>query len=147
MPNVKVRITSETDEQERGGAEAVQAAKATPDTAKLATTSLFVHAAVGNLRQAVNFGLSNVGNFTGNYIAQENINQALETLSGVSSIVMGAVSGGWVGAVIATASVAVRGITKEISRSINYQNQEINSSMMRQRSGNALYDGSRGTEN
>lgn len=146
MPNVKVRITSETEEEARGGA-AEMASTPSPDTAKMAATSLFVHAAVGNVRQAVQYGLSNVGNFTGNYVAQENINQALESLNGVSSIVMGAVSGGWVGAVIATASVAFRGITKEVSRFMQYQNEEINASYARQRSGNALNDGSRGTEN
>lgn len=146
MPNVKVRITSETEEQAQGGAEIV-AAKPTIDTKRMATTSLFVHAGISNVRQSVQFGLANVGNFTGNYVLQENINQALETLNGVSTIAMGAVSGGWAGAVIATASVALRSVTKEISRRIQYENQDINASMMRQRSGNALNDGSRGTEN
>lgn len=146
MANVKVRITSETDDQERGGAETITTAPSI-DTKRMATTSLFVHAAVGNVKQAVQYGLSNVGNFTGDYVAQQNINQALEALGGVSTIVMGAVSAGWVGAVIATASVAFRGITQGVSRYIGYQNEEINASMARQRSGNALTDNSRGTEN
>lgn len=146
MPNVKVRITTQTDEEERGGAE-TSALNVAPDTRKIATTSLFVHAAVGNVKQAVQFGLSNVGNFTGNYIAQQNINQALEAVNSVATIVMGAVSGGWAGAIIATASVAFRGVTQGISRYIGYQNEEINTSMARQRSGNTLTDNSRGTEN
>ena len=146
MPNVKVRITSETEEQQQGGMEQIQPSKGS-DTARMATTSLFVHAAVNNVKQAVQFGLSNVGNFTGDYIAQRNINQALDAMSGVSSIVMGAVTGGWAGAVIATASVAMRGITGEISRQMQYRNEDIQTSMMLQRSGNALTDGSRGTEN
>jgi len=146
MPNVKVRITSESAEQQAGNAEVLQREKS-PETARMATTSLFVHATIGNVRQAVQFGLSNVGNFTGDYITQRNINRALETLNGVSSVAMGAMAGGWVGAVIATASLAVRGITQEISRQINYQNEEINTSMARQRSGNVHTDGSRGTEN
>lgn len=147
MPNIKVRITSQSEEMQAGGLDALQAQQASTDVKRMATASLFVHAAVGNVRQAVQYGLSNVGNFTGDYIAQQRINQTLEVVGDVSSIVMGAVSGGWAGAIIATASVAFKGITKEISRSISYENEEINAYMARQRSGNALMNGSRGTEN
>ena len=147
MPNVKVRITSESEEQQRGAAEQLVSSSGNFDRTKMATTSLFVSAAARNIKTAVAYGLQNYGNFTGDYIGQESINQALEVVGNVSSIALGAVSGGWVGAVIATASVAVSAATKEFSKQMQYKADEINAEYARQRSGNALYDGSRGTEN
>lgn len=146
MPNVKVRITSENSEQERGGAEIAQAAQSTVDTAKLATTSLFVHAAVGNIKQAISYGVSNVGNFTGDYIKQNQINNQLEMFSNVSTIAMGAISGGWIGAVIATASVALKLGLGEVSRQNQMKVNELNYRFSAQRAGNQLFDGSRATE-
>ena len=146
MANVKVRITTETPEQMQGGADAISTSKDI-DKSKMATTSLFVNAVTGNIKQAVRYGLSNVGNFTGDYIKQNEINQALEFFDNASTIAMGALSAGWAGAVVATASVAIKVGLGAYSRYKQYEAESLSSSLMRERSGNALFDNARGTEN
>lgn len=146
MPNVKVRITTESEEQSSGNAAALSQQSATPDAKGMATTSLFVHAAVGNIKQAINYGLSNVGNFTGDYIKQNQINNQLEMFSNVSTIAMGAISGGWIGAVIATASIAMKVGLGEFGKYTQNQISSLNNRLSMERSGNQLFDGSRATE-
>lgn len=147
MPNVKVRITSETEEQQTGGMGTLaQRTSAASDTSKTATTSLFVNAISSNIKQAVRFGLSNVGNFTGDYIKQSRINNALEVISNVSTVAMGALSSGWVGAVVATASIALRVGFQEVSRQNDMRLGRIQSQFAMERTGNQLFDGSRSTE-
>lgn len=146
MPNVKVRITSESDEQMEGGAETLASSKDL-DKTRMASTSLFVNAVSGNVKQAIRYGLSNVGNFTGDYIRQNEINQALEIFDSASTIAMGALSAGWAGAVVATASIAVKAGFGAYSRYKQYEAESLSSSLMRERSGNALFDEARGTEN
>lgn len=106
---------------------------------------------------AVMYSLHNIGNFTGDYITQAHVNNAMSAVSGLASIGTAALAGfkytgSPIGAVIA-ASIAV--INKVVSGAqtsySNYvQNQKTNYEIeqLRERSGlNTLVDGSRGTEN
>lgn len=147
MPNVKVRITTETAEQTQGGAEQVlDPSKKDIDKKKMATTSLFAHAIVGNVKQIVNYGLRNYGNFTGDYLQQERINASLETFGDLSTIALGGVSGGLPGLVVATASIGVRRGLQLVTTFQGYRLETLNSQLSRERSGNALWSNSRGTE-
>lgn len=104
----------------------------------------------------INYQLSNVGNFTGDYIKQNEINTSLSYVSLLSNVVKGAMSGaqwgGPVGAVYgAIMSVLNTGLTSALNIksniiSVSKTNYEIE--QLRNRAGlNALKDGSRGTEN
>ena len=105
---------------------------------------------------AVNYQLSNIGNFTGDYIAQTNVNNALNaahTLMGIGgSALAGFMVAGPIGAVIAgSISVINSGVNSALSiHSNKIQNQKTNYEIeqLRRRSGlNTTLDGSRGTEN
>ena len=105
---------------------------------------------------AVNYQLSNIGNFTGDYIAQNNVNNALNaahTLMGIGgSALAGFMVAGPIGAVIAgSISVINTGVNSALSiHSNKIQNQKTNYEIeqLRRRSGlNTTLDGSRGTEN
>lgn len=110
----------------------------------------------GLAKKAVMYPLSNIGNFTGNYVAQTQINNSLSVVNSLLSIGTAAFAGfklfGPPGAAIA-ASIAV--INETVSYSLQsisnwVENQKINYNIdqLRDRSGmNATLDGSRGTEN
>lgn len=105
---------------------------------------------------AVNYQLSNIGNFTGDYIQQTRVNDALRSLSGlthiVSATVAGAKAGGPWGAVIGF-SLGVINQTISSALEMNSRRIEVNKTnyeiaQLRQRVGlNTVLDGSRGTEN
>lgn len=146
MPNIKVRLTEETEAQQAGDASGALQKASKGDAKKMASTSLFAHAAVSNVKQAVKYSLGNVGNFTGDYVLQNQIDVGLQVFEDVAAIGFATAAGGLPGAIIATASIGIKYATKEISR----QNQmAVDRAQFRYdyaRSGNALFDNSRGTE-
>lgn len=123
--------------------------------------SLFAHWAKNQIlglvkqtaTQAVNFTLSNVGNFTGSYVAQSQINNARKIISNLMSIGSAAVAGSKfgapgaiIGAVIATAGIVVSDTQEFISLQIQIRNNNREAAILRERSGlNEYIDGSRGT--
>ena len=105
--------------------------------------------------QAVNYTISNIGNFTGNYTAQVHVSEAMSMLNdfknlGLSAYVGFKVAGPW-GAVIAAG-------TQVVSKGVNIVQQIVagyaentrinkNISQLRTRAGlNSTNNGSRGTE-
>lgn len=126
--------------------------------------SLFAHWAreklISEVRQiatsSINYSLSNVGNFTGDYITQTHINQgreALNALVGIGSAAIagfkiGGVYGAIIGASLAIVNQTVQAVQSTHSamvanRRVNYEIEQL-----RARSGlNVYLDGSRGTEN
>ena len=103
-------------------------------------------------KQAVNYTISNIGNFTGNYQAQRDTEELLKGVSIAinigASIAAGAKMGGWVGAIIggiiSIGSEAISFGYRE--RSEQFQNKKTNRNieMMRRRLGlEGLTDGSR----
>lgn len=105
--------------------------------------------------QFVNFSINNIGNFTGDYIAQRQISvakQAVEKLAGVAMTTIAGAKYGWVGAIVGFA-VGVTGTvasgiydTIQSDKEMNKTNYSI--SQLRERAGlNSVQDGSRGTEN
>ena len=110
----------------------------------------------GQVKQALNYTLSNIGNFTGDYQAQRNVNAMLSLGSKLMNIgnaaIVGAKVGNLPGAVIAatlaTASEAITYAYQQHSLLIQQNKTNLAIERLQQRSGlNALIDGSRGTEN
>jgi len=105
--------------------------------------------------QAVNYTVNNIGNFTGDYITQSQVSEAMQIggflLNIATATVAGAKMGGPVGAVIGLLTVPVtKGISmyyqgKSIEVQMKIQNREI--AQLRTRAGlNSLNNDSRGTE-
>lgn len=106
-------------------------------------------------KKAVIYPLSNIGNFTGNYVAQTQVNNSLSimnSLVGVGTAILAGSKYGPAGAIIA-GSIAVINETvsysfQSISNWVENQKINYNIAQLRDRSGmNATLDGSRGTEN
>ena len=124
---------------------------------------LFTHWAknqlIGEVKQlantAVTFGISNYGNFTGDFQAQRDIDAAMGIMSNISSIVMGGVAGSTfgpagsiIGIAIATTNVAVNKGLSLYTEALNRRRTNREIDILRQRAGlDVLLDGSRGTEN
>lgn len=104
-------------------------------------------------KQAVNYTVSNIGNFTGNYQTQRDVQQSLEILNWVTGTATAAYTvaksgGGWVGALVTVAVSAGSGLISAGYReySEQFQNKKTNRNieMMRNRLGlQGLTDGSR----
>lgn len=106
--------------------------------------------------QSVNFAVSNIGNLTGDYIAQRNVSVVKQAVSGVMSVGMstagGAAMGGWVGAIVGfsvgVVSLVGSSVQSEIQNRLDTAKQNLEIAQLRDRAGlNTTYDGSRGTEN
>lgn len=114
------------------------------------------HLVKGQAVRFVNFATSNIGNLTGDYLAQKKVNEVKQTVSavmgiGVATIAGAKVAGGWgaaIGFAVGAASILSNQVYSDVEnwRNVNRTNLEIN--QLRDRAGlNALLDGSRGTEN
>ena len=103
-------------------------------------------------KQMVNYTLENIGNFTGDYNAQRDVNYALSAIGVLSSIGLGAYHGAKVGgpigaligaATVATAQVVNFGLQLK-SQNIETRKQNYSIEQMRQLSGlDTLTNGSR----
>ncbi len=142
MPNVRIRI----EKDQEAGIEAQQA-QPKSEAKNVAVTSLFAHQMLGTAKQIVNYQASNIANFTGDYIRQEQINQTLDIISDGSTIALGAMAGGWVGGVVAAIGVGTKHVLKLISQTREDELKERDRLLALERSGNSTRNGSRGTEN
>ena len=105
--------------------------------------------------KAVDFSLGNIGNFTGDYITQQKINDMRSNLSSLMAIGMTTLAGakyGVVGAVIGFSVGAISqvssGIYETIEKTTANKKQNYEIAQIRDRAGlNSVLDGSRGTEN
>ena len=117
----------------------------------------FISTVENTTRNAINFGLNNIGNFTGNYILQQQISDTRMFLNSLAGIGMAAWAGfkasgsGWGALIGAGVEIMNQTISKIESLSlINLQQRQTNYNIaqIRERSGlNGKIDGSRGTEN
>lgn len=110
----------------------------------------------GVATSCVNYSLNNIGNFTGDYITQTNVDNALNNLNNIANIGLTALAGfkiaGPIGAVIGGSLALINsGVNSALNiRSMQIANNKINYEIqqLKVRSGlNTLLDGSRGTEN
>lgn len=142
MPNVRIRI----EKGQEAGIEAQQAQQKS-ETKNVAVTSLFAHQMLGTAKQIVNYQASNIANFTGDYIKQEQINQTLDIISDGSTIALGAMAGGLPGGIVAAIGVGTKHVLKLISQTREDELKERDRLLALERSGNSTRNGSRGTEN
>ena len=144
MPQVKVRVERV---QELAGEANINQKVASDEKKNVAATSIFAHQMMGIGKQIFNYAVSNVGFFTGNYIAQDNINLALNIVSDISTVGTGIVAGGLVGGAAALIGIG----TKHTLEAITDRRKDVISERERNywlaRSGNSTTNGSRGTEN
>lgn len=127
-------------------------------------TELLNHWARGKLinevkslsKTAVMYSLNNIGNFTGDYITQTQVNNTISNLSSLASIGMSTIAGaklfGPVGALVTgTLALVNQGVSSALNiHSLRVENRKINYEIeqLRDRAGlNTTLDGSRGTEN
>lgn len=115
-----------------------------------------MHFVKQQVTQAVNYSLSNIGNFTGDYITQRRVNEirkGVNTAIGIGMMtIAGAKTGGWIGAIIGftigVAGTVANEFYEHKSSLVEFKKQNLEISLLRQRAGlNTWYDGSRGTDN
>lgn len=121
-------------------------------------THQFYNFVLGQAKQFVNYNISNIGNFTGNYIMQRRVAEAMQAVNIIANIGGAFVSGmlmsggnpvvGAVSAVIATAGVTINAGYQSFTQHVQNAKTNYSIEQLRRRSGlNTYTDGSRGTEN
>jgi len=127
-------------------------------------TDLFEHWAANKIIEtvkqtatsAVTYQLSNIGNFTGDYITQTHVNDTLKAVNALVSIGTSAIAGAKVGGVWgAVIGATLQTVNLGVQSALNIHTQRLENNktnyeiaQLRARSGlNPLLDGSRGTEN
>lgn len=143
MPSVKIRVESVSDDEINAQKQGQEVTGKDVPTEKLAVASIFAHQAISTTKQIVNYGISNIGSFTGDYVKQDQVQHAVGIVSDISSIVVGAAAGGWVGAIVATLGVATKHVMSAVTEEKNAQHQERAVELLRARSGNYTTNGSR----
>ena len=122
------------------------------------------HMVKSQVTQGVNFAISNIGNLTGDYIAQRKVNEVKQAINGLVSVGMttyagakagfaiGNVYGGAIGAALGFVSGVGSQMTSKFydvySNNIENKKTNYDIAQLRERAGlNTVLDGSRGTEN
>ena len=131
------------------------ATAATRDSAvKQTMTSVYVHRtlSIAAAKSVVSYSISQYGDMTGDYLEQKKIDNAIniaETFISIgSSTAMGAMAGGWVGAIFGFATSTISAGIKayqasnELQKNINRANNKANYNA--QRIGSVLVNGNRG---
>ena len=146
MPEVRARITTGAELAGDGKEAQENGTKGIVGTEKIATISTFASIAVGQVRQIVNYSISNIGNFEGDQIKQAQMQQVMAVVGDVVSLGVG-IAGGPVTAVVAIAGLAVKTGLNIYSEFQGDKHNRYQYEYMLSRSGNAVLNGSRGTEN
>lgn len=144
MSNVKVRLEAGT-ELAGDGKELQEQANKGVNVQKMASVGVFANLAISQAKKVGQFAVSNVGNFTGDYVLQRNIQQAMSIVGDLSSIAVGALAGGWVGAIVATAGIVVGNTLEMVGIAQNIKKENYQSNYIKERGGDVYNDGSRGT--
>lgn len=146
MALVKIRIENNVDIPGVGNAAALTTTQ-DEGKKKVGAKSIFANQMVATAKQTMNYAISNFGNFTGNYIKQDAIQNTVDFIGDLSTIGTGIAAGGWVGGLVATIGIATKKTFEAISDFRNNELSERQRAYMIERSGNATKNGSRGTEN
>lgn len=141
MPNVKIRVESvsndELEAQKQG-----QEVSGKQTTEKLAVASIFAHQAINTTKQIVNYGISNIGNFTGDYIKQDRVQEVVNGIGDAVSVGIAFATSPIAGA-IAVLGIATKKTFEVITENQNVKHAENQANYLRQRSGNSTQNGSR----
>ena len=105
--------------------------------------------------KTINYSISNIGNFTGDYITQRKVNMCKDAIDSAMTIGMSMIAGSKfgpvgtaVGFVVGVASEVTGSVFEDISNRAENRKTNYNIEQLRDRVGlNTKLDGSRGTEN
>lgn len=143
MPDIRIRIEKPKDSRAENQQQQPQAR----DTENVALQTIFAQQMISTGKQIISFQASNIGNFTGNYVMQDNVNEMLDVVGDLSTVALGFVSKGWVGGLVAISGIATKKVFEFISQQQQNKILEMERDYLVKRSGNATTNGSRGTEN
>lgn len=148
MPQIKVRIEKgvETagDGQEKQEAK-VEEEKKQPVASP--TAMLFYHQAIATGKQIISYAASNVANFTGNNLLQDQVNQQTEILGDITMLATGTLTKGWAGLAVASVGIVTKKVFEQISIYNEERREQYAFDYLNKRAGNSTTNGSRGTEN
>ena len=150
MPQVKIRI--EKGVETAGDGREIQETKlSSMEFKKMAVVTAFGRQVANTGRQIINYSLSNVGQFTGNNLKQDEINWQLDMLGDVANVTSGIVTSimteNPLPAIASITSIGIKYGTRAYSEYQEFRHAEYQSNLLRERSGNSTKNGSRGTEN
>ena len=139
MANVNIRVQAVNEEEQTGiPSQKKDEQKGAKPTAK----TLFIHYAINQAKQIVNYGISNIGNFTGDYTKQQQVQQSVDLLSDIAGIGV-AFATNWVAGVIAIAGTTTKQVMGVISENQQMVHAERERQYLLERSGNSTKNGSR----
>lgn len=141
MPDVKIRVEATTRDELDSKTPTESSGKGTT-TERLAVASIFAQQAVATTKQIVSASISNIGNFTGDYIKQDNVQRQVETLLQIGAIAVEA----YVNPVLALAHIAgnfVKDLTTSVSSVQAMNKQENTLRLLKERAGYPTTNGSR----
>lgn len=146
MPNVKIRIERGVQTAGDGQEQQENLGKQNNQPIASPTQMLFYHQAIATGKQILSYATSNVANFTGNYLLQDQINNAVDILGDATTLALGATRG-WAGLIVAGVGLTTKKVLQAISLVQETKHLENEQNYLLKRSGNATTNGSRGTEN
>jgi hypothetical protein len=146
MPEVRARITNGSELAGDGREIQEDGTKGIVGTQKIASVGVFANLAINQAKQVVSYAVSNIGNFEGDQIKQAQMQSTMEIVGDLTALGVG-IATGPVGAVVAIAGLAIKTGMQVYSEYQTDKHNNIQYEYMLTRSGNAVLNGSRGTEN
>ena len=151
MPQVKIRIEKGVQTAGDGQEQQEQKNRNTQGLNNVAVATAFAHTMINTGKQIITYSFSNVGQFTGNNLKQDQINTALEILGDVGSIAAGiatsVISENPVPLFASIMSIGTKYGLRSYSEYQEFKHGEYQRNLLLERSGNSTTNGSRGTEN
>lgn len=144
MPDIKIRIEKPKEAKADN-----QPTSTTSDLKEsVAMQTIFAQQMIATAKQTISYQASNIANYTGNYLMQDQVNQTLDIINDISSIVTGVLSTkSWVGGAIAIYGIASKKVFEFMSVQTENRILQMEQDYLVKRSGNSTTNGSRGTEN
>lgn len=141
MADVKIRVEAvsrdELNAQKQG-----QEVSGGATSQKLVVASIFAHQALNTAKQITNYAISNIGNFTGDYIKQDRIQETVGILTDMATIGT-AFATNWIAGIVATIGVGTKRTLEYVSDFQKAKHVDRNVEYLRIRSGNSTTNGSR----
>lgn len=141
MPQVNIRVESVSEAEQQTGVP-TQKKEETKGGAKTALTSVFVHQAMNTTKQIVNYGISNIGNFTGDYLKQDRIQNEISMATDLIAVGT-AFSVNIFAGLFATVGFGLKSFFEISNQQQSIRHRENNANYLRMRSGASTTNGSR----
>jgi pyridoxine 5'-phosphate synthase PdxJ len=143
MPEVKIRIEKGV-ETAGDGQELQEKSSKQMTSGKVASVSILATTAIKTVKQVTNTAIANIGNFTGDYEMQRQVQAVMKIGGEIGQVALATLVNPIAGVAMAVGIGLNYGLQAiEISQNIKKENYQ--ASYLLARSGNSLTDGSRGT--